>query len=134
MKNGDAAMQRMIDRIRAMPGMCKRAAPEAADAVHEVIDRQIAAATDPNGEPWAPRKEDGAKALQTAGKALVVVPVGSKIVMRIHRGHIGRHHHGRVKGGVERRILPKKGIPKTYAAAIKKTLDDTFAREMKGKG
>lgn len=135
MKSGDAALDRIIARIRALPSMCERAAPGVADEVHEVIDRQIRAATDAYGTPWAPRKADGAKALATAGKALVVVPVGSRIVMRIHRGHIGRHHHGRVKGGTERRILPTtKRLPRTYASAIRKVLDETFRREMKGGG
>lgn len=133
MKNDDAKVNQWIERLRALPEMAERCAPDAAEAVHRVIDLQIKRGTDPDGVPWPPRKEDGAKALQTAGKAVTVVPVGSRIYCRV-TGYIGRHNLGRAKGGTMRRILPVSGIPRAYSAAIHHVLDQYWEREMKGKG
>lgn len=130
MRDGSSDLEAIIARIRAVPGIAKRAAPDVAEAVRVVVERQIADAQSPTGEAWQPRREGG-PALQTAAKALVVVPVGSRIYARL-RGHIARHHLGRAKGGQARHILPTSGIPRAYAAAIRKTLTAHFERATKG--
>lgn len=131
MARGDAELQAMILRLRELPGIARRAAPDAADAVRAALERQIGAATDPTGSPWAPQKEGGGKALTGAEKALAVAAHGSRIYCRL-KGHIARHHHGRARGGTVRRILPTEGIPPNLARAVRETLVDHFQREMRG--
>lgn len=132
MKNDDAKVNSWIERLRALPEMAERCAPDAAEGVHRAINVQIAQGTDPFGKPWPPRQEDGQKALQTAGKAVTVVAGGRSTIYCRVTGYIGRHNLGRAKGGTMRRILPVSGIPRSYSAAIKRVLDEYWAREMKG--
>lgn len=129
--NGDAELDAMVAKIRAIPGLARRAAPDIADAVHAELDKSIAAATAPDGTPWPARKLDGGKALADAGKALFVAAVGPRIVCHV-RGYIARHTLGRARGGIVRRVLPAKGIPPAIAKVIRAELVARFNAEMKG--
>jgi hypothetical protein len=132
MSQGDAELERMIARIRAVPGIAKRAAPDAAEAVKEALARTMAAGTTPEGQAWAPRKDDGGRALVGAEAALYVAPVGTRIYARL-AGHVARHSRGIARGGVVRRMLPEKGIPPAIGAAIKRVLNDHFRRAVEGR-
>lgn len=112
-------LDRMIAKIRATPDLVSGVAREAAWEWERTLQEQIREGRGPDGEAWARRKEDQGQALQTAAKALVVVPVGTTLLARL-KGHVARHHLGRARGGVTRAILPSKGIPKTAAEAIRK--------------
>jgi hypothetical protein len=107
----------------------KSAAPDVAEAVEAELLRQISAGTDPEGKAWKPR-EAGGKALATAGKALVVVPMGTRIFARLS-GHVARHHLGIGKGGVQRQILPGRKLPPQIAEAVSATLLSHAADHMK---
>jgi hypothetical protein len=120
----------MIRKLRAVPGIAERAAPDVADAVRADLERTIAAGTSATGEPWAPRKEDGGRPLAGASKALAVVAVGTRVYARI-AGHIGRHHLGRARGGVYRRILPTKGMPPRMSLAVRRALAEHFRRTIR---
>ncbi len=122
----------MIRKVRALPGLAERAADDVSDAVKASIEQTITAGTTSEGEAWKPRKLDGGRPLADAAKALYVAPVGTRIYARI-AGHIGRHHHGRVKGGLARPILPTTSkLPKDMSRAIRDVLVDHFNQTMKG--
>lgn len=130
MADGYAELDAYIARLRALPELARRAAPDVADAVRDELRRQITAGTDPTGRPWQ-RTEDGRQALATAADALTVGAHGTRVIMRL-RGHIARHHLGRAKGGTVRRILPTAGIPAPMARAITRVLVDHFRGAMRG--
>lgn len=125
-----AALDAHIARIRALPELGRRAAPEVAEAIKLELQRQIAAGVDPEGNPWV-QTEDGRKPLATAADALTVGAQGSTVIMRL-RGHIARHHLGRVKGGIVRRVLPTTTIPAPLARVITRVLAERFEGDMHG--
>jgi len=125
-----ATLDDYIARIRALPELGRRAAPAVAQAVELELKRQIAAGVDPDGKSWQPT-EDGRKPLETAAAALTVGAQGSTVIMRLH-GHIARHHRGRVRGGVVRRILPTSAIPAPMIRVIHEVLADEFREVMHG--
>ena len=127
---GFAALDAHIARIRALPGLAQRAAPDVAQALRDELRRQIAAGTDPDGRPWT-LTEAGRQALATAAAALTVGSSGVQVIMRL-RGHVARHHLGRAKGGIVRRILPTAGIPAPLARAITAVLADHFKGAARG--
>jgi hypothetical protein len=129
MANGDAQLDAMLERLRTLPELARKAAPEVARVVERELERTIAAATTPEGEPWAPKKDGGGAALATAGKALRLAVAGSTIVVKI-TGHIARHHKGWGKGGVQRRVLPVRGIPAPMQRAIAPVLGRHFEQHM----
>lgn len=128
---GFATLDSYIHRLRTLPGLARRAAPDCAEAFERELQRQIRAGTTPDGESWEPR-QDGGKALETAAKALTVVAAGPRVVARL-RGHIARHHLGRAKGGVQRQILPIGSIPRAISAAIREVLAREFRDHMGGR-
>lgn len=130
MANGFAELDAQIARLRAMGELPRRAAPAAAEAVEDVLHRQIAAGVDPNGKAWEPRQEDGEKPLRNAAQALAVVAVGTTVFARL-KGPEARHHLGTAKGGTVRRILPVRGIPAPMARVIANALAEEF-RQMMG--
>lgn len=125
-----AALDAYIARIRALPELGRRAAPDVAQAVKLELQRQIAAGVDPDGRAWL-LTESGHKPLETAAAALTVGAQGSTVTMRL-RGHIARHHRGRVKGGVVRRIIPTTAIPAPMARVIRDVLVEHFGEVMHG--
>jgi hypothetical protein len=123
-----AALDAHIARIRALPELARRAAPEVAAAVKDDLQRQVAAGVDPDGRPWE-RTEDGRTPL--VGAEVFVGAVGSSVILRL-RGHIARHHLGRARGGKTRRIIPTAGIPPRLATVITKVLSQQFDEAMHG--
>jgi len=125
----------MLARIRALPGMVERSAPEVAKALDGEIRRTIAAGTTPDGVPWKPTK-DGRKPLQNAAKALTTKAIGTVVLARLD-GIEARHHLGAVRGSsksnwLARPILPSKQIPKPVTAAIHTALKTEFAKTVEG--
>lgn len=132
MTKGLAQLDAHIARVESLPRVLKSAAPDVAQAVEAELLRTIAAGTDPDGKAWKPR-ESGGKPLATAGKALAVVPMGTRVYARLS-GHIARHHRGIVKGAVARRILPGRKLPTKMAEAVRAVLLQHAADHMNGGG
>lgn len=130
-RNGDAELEAMIRKIRAIPGLARRAAPDVAEAVKAELEKTITAGTAPDGKPWQALKYGGGRPLTGAGKALFVAAVGNRVVCHV-RGHIARHTLGRARGGIVRRVLPLKGVPPAIARAIKRELAAHFIAHMQG--
>jgi hypothetical protein len=122
-------IEAQIRRLREVALLPRVAAPAVAEALKEGLERQIAAGKSPDGSTWAPRKEDGGRALVNAAKALAVVPIGTYVLARL-KGPEARHHHGRGKGGVKRQILPTRSLPAPLVQAIEAVIVETFARTM----
>lgn len=125
-----ATLDAFIARVRELPELGRRAAPDVADACKLELHRQIAAGVDPDARAWQ-LTADGRKPLATAAAALTVGSQGATVIMRL-RGHIARHHRGRAKGGIERRILPTTGIPTPMADRIREVLVRHFEQVMHG--
>jgi hypothetical protein len=129
------ALRQQIARIRAIPGMIERIAPEAVKAVDAELKRTIAAGESADGKKWKPTK-DGQAPLKDAASAIDVEIVshsqlGTVIAATLH-GPEARHHFGWVKGGIARPILPIKGLPDAIATKITKALEREFHKTMGG--
>jgi hypothetical protein len=120
----------MIENIRTLPQLGIEAAPAAAKAWRETIVDQISKGVDPDGVAWARRKSDDGPVLQGAADKLSVVATGATLFARL-TDYVARHHLGRARGGVVRRILPLAGIPSAAKVAIKAKLDEAFRKHMK---
>lgn len=126
-----ADIDELVERVRALPGMVKAAAPDVARAMVAVAAEQIAAGTDPDGKPW-PLTRDGRKPLADIAKYLTPVTVGTTAMVRLTEWG-ARHHFGGVRGGLARRVLPIGGeIPERYAQAVRTQLEKAFARATGG--
>lgn len=121
-------LEAYIAKIRHIPEVAKRAAPEVAEVVRSTILETIAAGTDPTGKPWEPRKADGGKPLANAASALKVANVGTRILARI-TGPEARHHSGRARGGVIRGVIPVALTPK-LTSRVREVLAKHFAEVM----
>lgn len=128
MADGFVRLDAHIARIRALPELARKAAPDVALAVEAELERTIAAGTSADGVPWKPRKAGG-KPLAGAAAALAVVAVGSSVIVTL-RGPEARHHKGWAKGGIRRPVIPVKDIPPAMAAAIKDVIAKRFEKEM----
>lgn len=133
--HGLSEMDAMLAKLRTLPGMVERSAPDVAKALDGEIRRNIAAGTGPDGTPWKPTKH-GRKPLQNAGSALTTKAIGTVVLARID-GPEARHHRGAVRGSskanwLARPILPSGKIPKPVTTAIHSVLEKDFATTMKG--
>lgn len=120
----------MIDKLRSLPELGKRAAPDVAVAVRESILETIRAGTDAEGKAWEPRKEDGGKPLVGAASAVKVAATGSRIFARV-TGPEARHHLGRAKGGVRRGIIPTRLTP-DLTERVRTVLERHFRQIVEG--
>jgi hypothetical protein len=127
--SGDSELDAILAKIASIPNLGVAAAPDVAIACERVTRNSIAAGTDPDGRPWAPRKKDGAKPLTHADKALTVGSTGALVILTL-RGPEALHHLGRAKGGTKRAIIPTDDIPQPMAAAIEDALTRAFAEAM----
>lgn len=125
-----AAFERWIAKVESLGELVPDAAPSVAEEVADLMRDNIAAGRDPYGDAWKAR-EDGGQPLRTAAKALRVAAVGTTIFCRL-AGHIARHNNGRARGGVERAIFPKRGIPRAMSDAIRRTVARAFAERLGG--
>jgi hypothetical protein len=122
--SGHAELERMIETIRDLPGLGRRAAPDVAEVLEAALERTIAAGTTPAGEPWQPTR-DGRAPLTGAAKALGVAAVGSTIYVRL-TGPEARHHLGTAAGGITRQVIPAGALPPVMAEAVRVVLNRHF--------
>ena len=119
--SSEAALDRLIARIRELGHLPERIAPEVARELDKQLRANIAAGRGPDGKAW-PLRLDGGQALQNAGAELTVRAEGSAVVATL-RGNAARHHLGKAAGykarGIVRRILPSRRLAKPLVAALK---------------
>jgi hypothetical protein len=127
----NADLDAMIAKLKHLPELAQRAAPEVAGAVRDNVREQISKGTDPNGNPWKPTQQ-GERPLKNAANALYVANIGTTILARL-TGPEARHHWGRARGGIKRQVLPTNGIPSSMAKAITEVVVTEFNALMGGK-
>jgi hypothetical protein len=127
--DGFAVLDQHIRRVRALGGLVSRSMPATRSAVDAELRAQIARGEAPDGTNW-PATKDGRRPLAGAAKALAVSTVGNALVATVS-GPEALHHHGWVRGGVKRQILPTELTPK-IADAIGTALEQEFKRTMGG--
>jgi hypothetical protein len=113
-----------IEQIRKIePG------PIIAKAMHEHVSGTIGASTDAYGSPWQ-STQSGGRPLKNAAAHLKIYSskglAGISIEGSTNRQVEGRHHHGNVKGGIKRPIIPTRLIPIALANLIKLRLSESF--------
>jgi Phage virion morphogenesis family len=130
MGDGFTALDAIIRRVRSMGELASVAAPEVARELKASLDEQIAAGRAPDGTAWAPRKEDGGRALQNAAKAVKVRAEGRSILV-ILSGPEVFHHFGAGAAPV-RQIIPSGAVPLKLGEAIRRGLVTGYRRIAKG--
>lgn len=130
-RKGAVAIDALIQRIRDVPAaVLEDAAPDVAIAVRNEVARTMSQQQTPTGEPWAPRKADGAPALTGAVNALTAFAAGRVAYVRVS-GVEARHHRGWVKGKVKRQMLPdKKTLTPAIIDAVVKVVVDKYTAAM----
>ena len=118
---GTEHLDALIRKYRGARAFLAEAAPAAAEAMGNVIRKSIAAGTTPEGEPWAPRKKDGGRALVNAAAKLNIGAVGTKLIARITFPD-SLHNRGIPPNTPQRRILPESVTPE-IAEAISDALE-----------
>ncbi len=119
---GAEALNALIERLRAIPSLGPVIAREAAPAVLAAAQATADAGTTPEGEAWAPRKSDGARALAKASSALSVRVDEDVIVLVLSGTYVYAQR--------TRRILPGVGlgIPPRITAIITAKAREVLAR------
>lgn len=117
-----SALTALAARLRAIPSLGEAIATEAAAGVLEAAQGTAAAGTTPDGEEWAPRKLDGARALPNAASALSVRTDRDVIVLVLSGVYVYQHR--------KRRILPGfgLGVPPRITEAVEAAARKVIAR------
>lgn len=115
----------MIERLQSLPHeLTVEACPRVAAALKRELTQSIAAGKSADGPAWD-AKQDGGQPLKNAAAAISTSVYGTRVRISI-KGIEARHHRGRVKGGVARPILPTRGLPAAWSAAIERELSECF--------
>lgn len=128
-----AALDKLLDDLRADETLCEDAAPEVAKELHAQIAKNVAAQVDPYGHPW-PESKAGGPVLVNAAKAVSATTSGSTIILELTgpevRHHVGSakgYHGGSAKlGGYRRPIIPWKSLPGPMKAVVRRVLKRRF--------
>lgn len=123
-------MTEWIRRLQALEGMTERAAPDVAEALRQEILSTAGAQQGPRGTPWTPGKA-GQPVLRNVDSHLSVRALGDTIVAKL-TGHYARHHLGAVRGKIQRKIIPTRGLPDAVGKAIQRVIAGEFKRTMQG--
>jgi len=126
-----ATLDAWIARVRSLPELGKRAAPDVADMLERELRGTIAAGQSPDGAPLELTQE-GEVPLTGAGKALGVAAIGGTVYVRL-KGVEAAHHLGRVRGGKARQLIPVNALPPAMAEATARILSKHFTDTMTGK-
>lgn len=99
--------------------------------IEQLVDRQFVSASDPYGNGWAPRKADGAPALQTM-RDRVTVSMQGMVIMASVEEHPGIYHQMGTARMPQRMIVPTDalGTPPQW----QRVLDEVTDEVMKSKG
>jgi hypothetical protein len=112
----DAALERMIVTLRALPGLAKDAAPEAARKAEAAIKATASAGTSPDGVAWAPTKK-GQRAMPNAAGAVSTAVTSTVILIKLAGAEV--FHHFGVRGAPARPIIPQGSMPAELGNAVR---------------
>lgn len=129
-----APLDEMIEACKRLAG--PRASEDIAAAAAPLIDQAIKATAragqTPSGEPWLPRKKDGAQALQHVAEQIETKAYGPFVRVTLTGPAVYSH----VGAGIPRRqVLPDGGteIPASVEAAALKAAAAVFERATGGR-
>lgn len=107
-------------------------AEEAREEIQKIAKATAAAGTDPSGKPWAPRKEDGGRAMKNAADHVFVVAAGPTLRI-VLKGADVWHQYG-TRGAGRRQVIPDASdpIPPAMVAALLRARDRVIARRLGG--
>lgn len=98
-----------------------KVAEQVAPTIKGLLDAQIAAGTDPDGNPWQ-RNQDGSQPLEGAQKYVQVNAVGNSIVVRLDEP-LSYHQTGTSRLP-QRKIVPTGDLPVSWEEAIQEAVDE----------
>lgn len=115
---GELTLQRWVSGLRAI---AKDGPGNLAERVSEMVENDLRQAVASNqgmdGDKWAPRRKDGARALVNAMAHITVQPIKNSVVVQIRDGLVfsqwGSSRQQR------RAIVPTKGLPAKLGNAIR---------------
>jgi hypothetical protein len=126
-----AAMQSAARALRELAGVPAAASREASESIAKLIDRQFATGTDPYGKPWKPlapstikRKGNARINVDTENlwKGVQVAPLPGAGVSVTFADDYAAYVQ------TVRPVLPNRGVPKPWAAAIADAVGHAKAR------
>lgn len=128
-------IQDLIAELDAVGQLDDQLMLDACAELRGVIETNIRATRDPWGNAWAPRKADGAPAIQGALAKLRVVPLGKTGILMSLSGWEAKHNYGWVRGPKEtrkRQVLPrtKQGLPRKWIDALNRAVTKFYERVM----
>jgi len=127
--SGFAELDEMTDAVRRLGTLPDDVARRSVTYVDAAVKATAAAGTDPNGKPWAPRK-DGGRALVNAAAAISTKALGPVVQVTLTGPEV-IHHFGDSRVP-RRQIIPDgaAGIPKGVGDALDRAAADAFAAAM----
>lgn len=118
-------LERVLGRLDALP---RRVAEKAAPAITAELQREFARGTDPYGRKWRKLATGKPSHLTESGRlrrGTRAAPLpGKRAGVRILLGHgrIGLYHQTGTRKMPARKILPERGMPSTWSAAINRAM------------
>lgn len=125
-----AKIDHIREALKSIGEIPEAAAPDCAVVIDQHLRRTAGAGQTPTGVPWAPRKSDGAQALQNVNANLFIAAYGSTIYVRLTGPEV-RHHRGWARAGTpQRQVIPlkKDPFPPAILAGMKAVLDKHFEK------
>lgn len=120
--SGFTQISKMMGRLDLLIGMPSECVAEVAKVVEAELNATVGAGEAPDGTKWAPRKEDGKRALKDAASKIRVGAVGNVVIVRMVDRPTVLHHFGNSRGRVQRQVIPIDGVPPRMKAAINKAI------------
>lgn len=134
-----AQLDRLAAQLRAFDRVGFAIAEDAMPAVLAAAKATAAAATDPNGQAWAPTKDGRAALPKAAGAITATVSGTTKAVITLilpfpYRFHQGSKNKSAKKGLPRRVVLPNEdtGLPDSIRDAIKASAVKIVKRTLGG--
>jgi phage gpG-like protein len=140
MNAGIAALATITRALNELARVPSQAAPAAAEAIEDLIQKEFDDGTDPYGAAWAPlepatvAKGRGAPPLTDSGElrnTSVVASRGAGITIELGESY-GAFHQVGARNMVARPILPTGPLPTEWSAAIKRAVEATGAKALGG--
>lgn len=116
----------MIRSLRSISKLDERAATIAAPLLESALKATANAGTTPDGQPWAPRKKDGGRAMAGAASAISAGASGDTVRVTL-RGPEVFWHFGE-RGAPRRQVIPDGGgeMPAVVSDVLKKSTAQAF--------
>jgi hypothetical protein len=138
---GFAAMDQILDQLRAIGGLAESGAPMVAEKIRELCIENVRAQRNPYGDAWTPAR-DGRRMFVGIAGAITARAIGTVAMIRLsgvevmhHIGNARGYHGGSARlGGFRRNMIPISGLPRSFRHGIKDVLEERFQHLVKRGG